>query len=110
LDSRQNKIAVEALLRQGRKYRAHCWLGSQRVAHLNVSALQQVHSYFILPRIYDRITVADAFAVSYDLLDKTLDLETGQWLFISYKATRRRGTPVFIQASDNEAVLAKAID
>jgi hypothetical protein len=106
-----SNIAVEALLRQGRKYRAHCWLGSQRVAHLNVSALQQVHSYFIniLPRIYDRMTVADAFAFSYDLLDKTLDLETGQWLFVSYKATRRRGVPVFIQAPDNEAVLAKAL-
>jgi hypothetical protein len=84
----------------------------QRVAHLNVSALQQVHSYFIniLPRIYDRITVADAFAVSYDLLDKTLDLETGQWLFVSYKATKRRGVPVFIQAPDNEATLVKEID
>lgn len=33
-----SNIAVEALLRQGREYRAHCWLGSQRVAHLNVSA------------------------------------------------------------------------
>lgn len=40
---------------------------------------------------------------------KTLDLETGQWLFVSYKATKRRGVPVFIQAPDNEAVLAKAL-
>jgi hypothetical protein len=100
---------VEELLRQGRKYRAHCWLGSQRVAHLNVSALQQVHSYFInvLPRIYDRITIADAFAVSYDLLDKTLDLETGQWMFVSYKAARRKNVPVFIEAPDNEVTLAE---
>lgn len=106
-----SNIAVEELLRQGRKYRAHCWLGTQRVAHLNVSALQQVHSYFInvLPRIYDRITIADAFAVSYDLLDKTLDLETGQWLFVSYKAARRKNVPVFIQTPDNEATLAKAL-
>jgi len=106
-----SNIAVEELLRQGRKYRAHCWLGTQRVAHLNVSALQQVHSYFInvLPRIYDRITIADAFAVSYDLLDKTLDLETGQWLFVSYKAARRKNVPVFIQAPDNELTLAKAL-
>lgn len=107
-----SNIAVEALLRQGRKYRTHCWLGTQRVAHLNVSALQQVHSYFIniLPRIYDRITVAEAFAVSADLLDKTLDLETGQWLFVSYKATKRRGVPVFIQAPDNENAVAKALN
>jgi hypothetical protein len=106
-----SNIAVEELLRQGRKYRAHCWLGSQRVAHLNVSALQQVHSYFInvLPRIYDRITIADAFAVSYDLLDKTLDLETGQWMFVSYKAARRKNVPVFIQAPDNEVTLAQTL-
>jgi len=106
-----SNIAVEALLRQGRKYRAHCWLGSQRVAHLNVSALQQVHSYYInvLPRIYDRITIADAFSIGYDLLDRTLDLETGQWLFVSYKATKRRNVPVFIQAPDNEKTLAKAL-
>jgi hypothetical protein len=106
-----SNVAVEELLRQGRKYRAHCWLGTQRVAHLNVSALQQVHSYFInvLPRIYDRITIADAFAVSYDLLDKTLDLETGQWLFVSYKAARRKNVPVFIQAPDNETTLTKAL-
>ncbi len=106
-----SNIAVEELLRQGRKYRAHCWLGTQRVAHLNVNALQQVHSYFInvLPRIYDRITIADAFAISYDLLDKTLDLETGQWLFVSYKATRRKNVPAFIQAPDNEMTLAKAL-
>jgi hypothetical protein len=55
------------------------------------------------------MTVADAFAVNYDLLDNTLDLETGQWLFVSYKATKRRGVPVFIQAPDNEAVLVKAL-
>jgi hypothetical protein len=86
-------------------------LGTQRVAHLNVSALQQVHSYFInvLPRIYDRITIADAFAISYDLLDKTLDLETGQWLFVSYKAARRKNVPAFIQAPDNETTLVKAL-
>lgn len=106
-----SNVAVEELLRQGRKYRAHCWLGTQRVAHLNVSALQQVHSYFInvLPRNYDRITIADAFAVSYDLLDKTLDLDTGEWLFVSYKATRRKNVPVFIKAPDNEETLSKAM-
>ena len=39
---------------------------------MNVSALQQVHSYFIniFHRIYDRMTVVDAFAVSCDLLDQ----------------------------------------
>jgi DNA helicase HerA-like ATPase len=48
-------------------------------------------------------------SASCDLLDKTLDLETGQRLFVSYEATKRKNVPVFIQASDNEAILAKAL-
>jgi len=40
-------------------------------------------------------------SVSCDLLDKTLDLETGQRLFVSYEATKRKNVPVFIQAPDN---------
>ena len=107
----QSNIAVEALLRQGRKYRAHCWLGTQRVAHLNVSALQQLHSYFVnvLPRLWDRLTIADAYSVSLDLLDKTLDLEAGEWLFVSYNASKRRNVPVFVRTPDNENNLVKAL-
>jgi len=105
----QSNRAVEALLRQGRKYRAHCWLGTQRVAHLNVNALQQLHSYFVstLPRFYDRMVIADAFGSSYDAIEKTTELETGQWLFVSYKATRQKNVPAFIQAPDNEEILLK---
>lgn len=105
---RSNK-AVEALLRQGRKYRAHCWLATQRVAHLNVNALQQLHSYFVstLPRFYDRMVIADAFSLSYDVLEKTTTLDTGEWLFVSYKATRRKNVPVFIRTPNNEAILLK---
>lgn len=99
--------AVEALLRQGRKYRAHCWISSQRVAHLNVNALQQLHSYFVstLPRFYDRMVIADAFSLNYDMLEKTTELETGQWLFVSYKATKQKNVPAFIQAPNNEEIL-----
>ncbi len=101
--------AVEMLLRQGRKYRAHCWLATQRVAHLNVNALQQLHSYFVstLPRFYDRMVIADAFSLSYDVLEKTTTLDIGEWLFVSYKATKRRNVPVFIKAPNNEEVLLK---
>jgi hypothetical protein len=107
----QSNIAVEALLRQGRKYRAHCWLGTQRVAHLNVSALQQLHSYFVnvLPRIWDRLTIADAYSISLDLLDKTLDLEAGEWLFVSYNASKRRNVPVFLKTPNNELNIIKAL-
>jgi hypothetical protein len=107
----QSNIAVEALLRQGRKYRAHCWLGTQRVAHLNVSALQQLHSYFVnvLPRLWDRLTIADAYSVSLDLLDKTLDLDAGEWLFVSYNASKRRNVPVFVRTPNNETNLVEAL-
>lgn len=105
--SDESNRAVEALLRQGRKYRAHCWLSTQRVAHLNVNALQQLHSYFVstLPRLYDRIVIADAFSLSYDILEKTTELDTGQWLFVSYKATKQKSVPAFIQSHNNEDIL-----
>ena len=99
--------SVEALLRQGRKYRAHCWICTQRVAHLNVNALQQLHSYFVstLPRFYDRMVIADAFSLSYDMLEKTTELDTGQWLFVSYKATKQKNVPAFVQTPNNEEIL-----
>jgi DNA helicase HerA-like ATPase len=109
--SKASNRAVEALLRQGRKYRAFCWISSQRVAHLNVSALQQLHSYFVstLPRFYDRMVIADAFSLNYDILERTTQLETGQWLFVSYKATKQRNVPVFIQAPNNEDLLLRGL-
>ncbi len=107
----QSNIAVEQLLRQGRKYRLHCWISTQRVAHLNVNAVQQLHSYFAgtLPRSYDRHVIADAAGVSPEILDKTALLDIGEWLFISYKATRIRGVPVFIKAPDNEKILLEQL-
>jgi len=103
----QSNTAVEALLRQGRKYRANCWICSQRVAHLNVNALQQLHSYFVsvLPRFYDRMVIADAFSLSYDLLDRTTELDIGEWLFVSYKATKQRNVPAFVKTPNNEEII-----
>jgi len=104
----QSNTSVEALLRQGRKYRANCWICSQRVAHLNVNALQQLHSYFVsvLPRFYDRMVIADAFSLSYDLLDRTTELDIGEWLFVSYKATKQRNVPAFVKTPNNEEIVA----
>ena len=67
----------------------------------------QLHSYFVsvLPRFYDRMVIADAFSLSYDLLDKTTDLETGEWLFVSYKATKQRNAPIFVKTPNNEEIL-----
>jgi DNA helicase HerA-like ATPase len=103
-----SNIAVEALLRQGRKYRIHCWLATQRVARLNVSALQQLHSYFVstLPRFYDRMVISESFGLPLEVLERTAQLDTGEWVFVSYKATRRKNVPVFLRTENNEDAIA----
>jgi len=53
------------------------------------------------------MAIADAFSLSYDLLDKTTDLETGEWLFVSYKATKRRNVPIFVKTPNNEEILSR---
>ncbi len=104
----QSNRAVEQLLRQGRKYRLHCWMATQRVARLNVNALQQLHSYFVstLPRMYDRMVIADAFALPYEVLERSADLGTGEWLFVSFKAAKQRNVPVFLKTENNENFVA----
>ena len=104
----QSNNAVEQLLRQGRKYRLHCWMATQRVAHLNVNALQQLHSYFVstLPRMYDRMVIADAFGLPYEALERSAKLETGEWIFVSFKASKQRNVPVFIKTENNETNVA----
>lgn len=106
-----SNIAIEDLLRQGRKYRAGCWLSTQRVAHLNVNALQQLHTYFAstLPRYYDRMVIADAYSLDYEILNRVAELDTGEWLFVSYKATKRKNVPVFIRTPNNEEFILKYI-
>jgi len=105
----QSNRAVEQLLRQGRKYRLHCWMATQRVARLNVNALQQLHSYFVstLPRMYDRMVIADAFALPYEVLERSADLATGEWLFVSFKAAKQRNVPVFLKTENNESFVAQ---
>src|SRR5271157_152599 len=107
----QSNRAVEQLLRQGRKYRLHCWMATQRVARLNVNALQQLHSYFVstLPRMYDRMVIADAFALPYEVLERSADLGTGEWLFVSFKATKQRNVPVFLKTENNEGFVAASL-
>ncbi len=107
----QSNRAVEQLLRQGRKYRLHCWMATQRVARLNVNALQQLHSYFVstLPRMYDRMVIADAFALPYEVLERSADLGTGEWLFVSFKAAKQRNVPVFLRTENNEDFVATSL-
>jgi DNA helicase HerA-like ATPase len=103
----ESNRAVEALLRQGRKYGASALISTQRVAYLNTNALQQLHSYFVstLPRSYDRVVIADSFSLDLGVLQKTTELQTGEWLFVSYKATKQKNVPVFLSAQNNEDIL-----
>ena len=107
----QSNRAVEQLLRQGRKYRLHCWMATQRAARLNVNALQQLHSYFVstLPRFYDRMVIADAFGLPYEILERTADLGTGEWLFVSFKAAKQKNVPVFLRTENSESEVAASL-
>jgi hypothetical protein len=103
----ESSRAVERLLRHGRKYNLYCWVSTQRIAHLNTSALQQLHSYFIstMPRPYDRQLVSDSFAIGDAFMDRTLAFQNGDWLITSFKATATQNIPVFFHAENNEDTL-----
>ena len=101
-----SNLSVEMLLRQGRKYFVGGWIATQRIAHLNTNALQQLHNYFVstLPRSYDRNVVSDAFSISRSVIDKVTELESGEWLFVSYKATNLKNVPVELKTYNNEDI------
>jgi uncharacterized protein DUF87 len=103
----QSSRALERLLRHGRKYHLNCWISTQRVAHLNTNALQQLHSYFVstMPRPYDRQLISDTFAIDDAFMDRTLAFQNGDWLLTSFKATATQNIPVFFHAENNEDVL-----
>jgi DNA helicase HerA-like ATPase len=104
----QSSRAVERLLRHGRKYHLNAWISTQRVAHLNTNALQQLHSYFVstMPRPYDRQLISDTFAIDDAFMERTLAFQNGDWLLTSFKATATQNIPVFFHAENNEDVLA----
>ena len=99
--------AVERLLRHGRKYNLNGWISTQRIAHLNTNALQQLHSYFVstMPRPYDRQLISDTFAIDDAFMDRTLMFQNGDWLMTSFKATNTQNVPVFFHAVNNEGFI-----
>jgi DNA helicase HerA-like ATPase len=96
--------AVETLLRQGRKYGLGGCIATQRIAYLNTSALQQLHTYYVgtLPRPYDRNVVSNTFTIDNGILEKTLEFSPGEWLLSSYIATGIENVPIFIKAENSE--------
>jgi len=99
-----SSLAVERLLRHGRKYHLHGWISTQRIAHLNTNVLQQLHSYFVstMPRPYDRQLISDTFAIEDAFMERTLLFQNGDWLMTSFKATNTQNVPVFFHAFNNE--------
>ena len=110
--SRQASEKVENTLRHGRKYGLGICLSSQRVSYLNTSALQQLHTYFVgpMPRKHDRDRIVEAFAISDDILSRTLELNPGEWLLTSYVATGLRNVPIFFKAENVEDIVVKNLD
>jgi hypothetical protein len=110
---RDSSYHVERLLRQGRKYGLGACIATQRVAHLNTSCLQQLHTFFVgtLPRPYDRSVVSSTFLIDEGILEKTLEFGPGEWLLASYTATGMENVPIFLRADNAEkeieAFLAK---
>ncbi len=101
---RECSYHVERLLRQGRKYGLGACIATQRIAHLNTSALQQLHTFFVgtLPRPYDRSVVSSTFLVDQGILEKTLEFGPGEWLLASYIATGMENVPIFLRADNAE--------
>lgn len=102
-NSEMSSIAVEKLLRHGRKYYLHGLISTQRLAYLNTNVIQQIHTYFLstLPRPYDRQLIAETFGISDSLVDKTLEFDAGQWMIASFKAALKEDIPVIFKAENN---------
>ncbi|MDG6981547.1 MAG: ATPase, partial [Nitrososphaerota archaeon] len=62
-----------------------------------------------LPRMYDRMVIADAFALPYEVLERSAELGTGEWLFVSFKAAKQRNVPVFLKTENNEKSVAESM-
>jgi uncharacterized protein len=79
---RECSEGIETLLRQGRKYGLGGCIATQRIAYLNTSSLQQLHTYFeTLPRPYDRNVVSNTFTIDNGILEKTLEFAPGKWSY-----------------------------
>lgn len=109
--TRFSSYAIEQLLRQGRKFGLGGLIATQRLAYLNTNVLQQIHTYFVgtLPRPYDRTTISDQFALDPSIVDRTLELESGEWLLSSYTATGVRNMPMFIRTPNNEDIVIETL-
>jgi len=100
----ESRGAAETLARRGRKFGMGLWIATQRAAYLDTKTIGQLHTYFVskLPREHDRATVAAAYGLSQDAVDKCLELRVGEWLVVSHNATGLKGVPIPVRAPNAE--------
>lgn len=109
--TKDSSKAIERLIRQGRKYGLHALIASQRLAHLNTTVLSQLQSFFIgtITREYDKGVVAQATGLSPALVDGTTNLDVGEWLFTSIRATSKSKLPLIVKLENNEANIIRSL-
>lgn len=107
-EEKESSRVIERLTRMGRKYGLGVCIASQRVAHLNTTAISNCHTTFIgaLPRRYDRDTMNEAYAVSQDILNQVVTFPPGNWYIVSMIATGIKNVPIRIVAPNREVELA----
>ncbi len=108
-DSRK---AAELLARRGGKLGMGIGLATQRVAYLDTRVIGNLHTYFVskLPRKSDRERIAEAFGISVEVVDRTLELRRGQWMVISHSAAGIPVTPFLIRFPKAEERVLKALN
>lgn len=91
--------AAATLARRGRKFGMGMGISTQRVAYLDTNILAQPHTYFVskLPRKYDRNTMAEAFGLTEDMMQRSMRFTKGQWLLVSFDAVGLVNVPIPLQ-------------
>lgn len=88
--------AIETIARRGRKFGIGIGIATQRATYLDTNIMAQPHTYMVsqLPREADRDRVGEAFGLQEEVLDRTLEFNTGEWLMVSYEASGIEGFPI----------------
>jgi hypothetical protein len=103
-----SRRAAAVLARRGRKFGMGLAIATQRVAYLDTNILAQPHSYFVskLPREYDRTTMAEAFGITDEMMQRTLRFRIGDWLLVSFDATGLVNVPMPVHVPNaNDRIL-----
>jgi len=95
-----SKEVATTFARRGRKYKLGIGISTQRTTYLDTNIVSQFATYFVskLPRRIDRERVAEAFGVEQQVIDRTLFLDTGEWMIISHSgALNRKSIPILVR-------------